>query len=62
MTNAVKIFLDNKVEDLVVGNNGIRKIFWDKDVPSRLVVLHDEGITTYTGFKVVEMKDYKEVK
>jgi len=62
MTNAVKLFFpDGKHHaDLVVGTKGVKKIFFDQEYPLRLVVLTEDNIVTYTGFVVIEQKDYKE--
>lgn len=62
MTNAVKLFfpIGEHHADLVVGTKGVQKIFFDKENPLRLVVLTEDNIVTYTGFVVIEQKDYKE--
>jgi len=65
MINHVKIFLGKeKVEEITVGVNGVKKIFFDfnketKESSDTLVVLTDENIVEYHGFAVVALKEYK---
>jgi len=60
MINAVKIWVNGKELDLVVGSVGITKIFVSKEDSGTLVVLMKDEIVTYTGFPFICTKDYKE--
>lgn len=60
MIEHVKIFLvDGKKEELTVGSNGVKKIFFDRENPDVLVVLTDDNIIEYRGLSYVALKSYK---
>jgi len=64
MINAIKIFFssqsDAKSIDLVVGQDGVKKIFPNKENPRNIVILHDDGIVEYGNVDhYIAMKDYK---
>lgn len=46
--------------ELQVGVDGIKKMFFDKDDLSSLIVLTDDGIVSYHGFIYVCLKAYKD--
>jgi len=59
----VKIFFQNGQPfpqgERHAGEDGVKKIFFDKDDLSTLVVTTEDGIVTYHGFLYVCMKSYK---
>jgi len=64
MIEHVKIFFQNGEPfpkgELQVGENGVQKMFFDKQDLSSLVVLTEDGIVSYHGFLYVCLKAYKE--
>jgi len=64
MTNSVVVYFPNGKEiEITVGKGGVKKIFTDKDSNEQnLVVLHEDGITVYSGLPFICEKDYKDAK
>jgi len=63
MITAIKFYLpDGKVVELVVGKDGVKKVFYDRDVPSKCVVLMEDNIVEYNNIPSIAMKDYAEKK
>jgi len=61
MITAIKIFLpDGKIVNLVVGKEDVKRVFFDREVENKIVVLTDDNIVEYTNCTSVAMKDYKE--
>jgi len=59
MENAAKIYFpDGKITDLVVGQDGVKKIFAAKEKPNSLIVLTDEGILEYVNMAWLLSRDY----
>lgn len=60
MITAIKIFLpDGKIVDLVVGKGDVKKVFFDREVEGKIVVLMADNIVEYNNCPSVAMKDYK---
>jgi len=60
MTNSVVIYLPKGEIEVTVGKGGVKKIFTDKENSNSVVILHTDGITTYTGFSFICEKSYKD--
>jgi len=41
------------------GKGGVKKVFFDREVESKIVVLMEDNIVEYTNCPSVAMKDYK---
>jgi len=60
MIESVVIYLpEGEIERLMVGKDGITKIFTDRDATHTLVVLSDKGITEYGNVTYIAQKAYK---
>lgn len=61
MIEEIAVYLPdgNKLAEIMAGENGVKKIFFDKDDLSTLVITRDEDIVTYHGFLYVAKKAYK---